>query len=279
VLSASSFKWFFLSISFLSFTGVSAQKWEVGAILGGSNYAGDLARKVVIKKTGLSIGLLGRYNFSDYMSVRQSLSYIKISADDKNFSEYVTRNLSFTSDIFELGNMVELNFRRFGTEVSGYSGIQSKRSTFFAFSGINVFYFNPSAYIGGSLTKLQPLGTEGQNLGQTKKYKRVGISIPMGGGYKINLSNNFVCSVELGFRKTFTDYLDDVSQEYPDLAAVQAQSGVTAALLSDRSNENSPFIQHSSMKDMRGTSNTKDWYLVAGVSFTYRFIQNRCLVF
>lgn len=247
-------------------------------MVGGSNYAGDLARTIVIKKTGASAGIFGRYNFSDYLSVRQSLSYIKISGDDKNFPEYVTRNLSFTSDVFELGNMVEFNFRKFGTQVAGYSGVESKSNTFFVFSGINVFYFNSYAYLNGSFNKLQPLGTEGQTIGKGSKYKQVGVSIPLGGGYKVNISNNFVIIAELGFRKTFTDYLDDVSQEYPDLHALAAQSG-SAALLSDRSYEQSPYIQRSSAGDMRGTPNTKDWYLVAGISVSYRFMKNKCLQF
>ena len=72
---------------------------------------------------------------------------------------------------------------------------------------------------------LQPLGTEGQQVSgkfpdrhYPKPYKRTQLSIPMGAGinYKVNRQINL--GYEIGWRKTFTDYLDDVSGRYANPA-------------------------------------------------------------
>ena len=60
---------------------------------------------------------------------------------------------------------------------------------------------------------LQPLGTEGEGFYKgEKKYNLTQLAIPIGGGFKYAISNNVRIGIEVGFRKLFTDYLDDVSE-------------------------------------------------------------------
>ena len=50
----------------------------------------------------------------------------------------------------------------------------------------------------------------------------------------MNLSHHSSFSMEYGFRKTFTDHIDDVSGLYPNLSVLEAESGTLARVLSDR---------------------------------------------
>lgn len=247
-----------------------AQYWEAGGFIGGSNYNGDLARTVVLSESNISFGGYGKYNFSEYVSWRFGINYAKVSGGDYNFDEYQNRNLSFFSNIWELDNRLEFNFVRFGT------GVLAKRSTSFLFAGVNLFYFNPKAEYNGSIINLHPLGTEGQTLDGKKKYSRVNVALPIGIGYKYSLSPNWILGVELGVRKTFTDYLDDVSTVYPNFENLQGKSGSAAVALSDRSGEINSRARGASEGDFRGDPAIKDWYYIGGFTLTYRFSRIRC---
>lgn len=91
-------------------------------------------------------------------------------------------------------------------------------------AGVGVFHFNPK----GSLTDaagnkswyyLHPLRLEGQGMPEypySKPYKLTQINIPFGGGIKYYISDRINLSAEFLYRKTFTDYIDDVSKKYID---------------------------------------------------------------
>ncbi|HNU86942.1 MAG TPA: hypothetical protein PKJ94_01540, partial [Ferruginibacter sp.] len=94
----------------------------------------------------------------------------------------------------------------------------------YVLGGIGVFHFNPQ----GSLTDaagnkswyyLHPLRLEGQGMPEypySKPYKLTQMNIPFGAGLKYFASDRINVSMELLYRKTFTDYIDDVSQRYID---------------------------------------------------------------
>lgn len=240
--------------------------------MGGSNYVGDLSRRLVPGETNFSAGVLGKYNFSEYVAWRFGINYAKVSGGDYNFKEYRNRNLSFFSHLWELDNRVEVNFVRFGT------GVLAKRSSSYFFAGLNLFYFNPKTEYSGTIIALQPLGTEGQSLGdKDKRYKRVGIALPIGIGHKFSLSPNWVLGAEIGVRKTFTDYLDDVSRTYPNFEQLNSKEGSAAVNLSDRSREVNGAAVRAEEGNFRGDPAIKDWYFVAGITLTYRFTPIRCM--
>jgi hypothetical protein len=63
--------------------------------------------------------------------------------------------------------------------------------------------------------------------------------------------------------KTFTDYLDDVSQTYY-LNSNNINPNDPAEMLSDPSLTHQPQMQ-------RGNPETKDWYSFSGLTLTYKF--------
>ncbi|MDP1614924.1 MAG: DUF6089 family protein, partial [Methylococcales bacterium] len=121
--------------------------------------------------------------------------------------------------------------------------------------------------------KLKSIGTEGQNIGfdGRKPYNLVAFSIPFGIGAKYSFNKRLCFSAEWGLRKSFTDYLDDVSQTYY-LDGSQINPANPEEVLSD------PTFQHQAMQE-RGNSTTNDWYNFTGISLTYKFRlfnKNKC---
>ena len=94
----------------------------------------------------------------------------------------------------------------------------------------------------GTWVDLEPLGTEGQysTLNDTdvnagiEPYKQIQLAIPFGFGVRYRLNQVFDLSFEMGIRYTFTDYLDDVSQNYVDPGSLNSD---LARYLADRSGE------------------------------------------
>jgi hypothetical protein len=115
------------------------------------------------------------------------------------------------------------------------------------------------------------LGTEGQEttkFNDKRRYSLTQLSVPVGLGAKWQLDDYWAFGFEFGVRKTFTDYLDDVSSIYVDNIIVGGASGPMAVALKDRSMEvgQTPFENG----DLRGNSATKDWYVIGGLTLTYR---------
>lgn len=159
------------------------------------------------------------------------------------------RNLSFRNRIKELSVVGSFDlFENMATYLS------RAKWTPFAFAGVAVFHHNPQALVpstgldnqplqeAGEWVNLRDLGTEGQyaDLAPTdanygiKPYKLIQLAIPIGVGARFKIHDVVDFSVELGFRYLFTDYVDDVSQNYVDLGVLDSE---LARALSYRSNE------------------------------------------
>lgn len=248
-----------------------AQNVEVGLQFGASGYQGDLSPDDQIQSISTlhpSLGIFARYNANRYFGYRVNFSYGTVSGDDadaKNESRQL-RNLSFRSKILELALIGEWN-------ILG----RHKRLTPYLFGGVALFRFNPEANYQGRLIELQPLGTEGQGMeGFGEKYKRTQFAIPMGGGLKFAVNKNFNVGLELGFRKLFTDYLDDVSGSYVNYLELTRGNGETAALLSNRTGEalgTEPVFVETGTQ--RGNPDRKDWYFITNVSVSYNLFNDK----
>jgi len=166
--------------------------------------------------------------------------------------------------------VIEINFIDY--IVGDMSRKKFKFQTFYLFAGITYFKMNPLGTYQGETVELQPLATEGQETSQNasqNRYQLNQICIPLGLGYKFNVSNRFAISLEYGIRKTFTDYLDDVSGRYPDLELLSVEAGQLSAHMSDRTiNEEGYTDLNYGMS--RGNSKNKDWYSFFGAIISFR---------
>ncbi|MGM0580238.1 MAG: hypothetical protein ACQETL_06140 [Bacteroidota bacterium] len=196
--------------------------------------------------------------------------------NSENANRYL-RNLDFRNDIYELSFQGQIDLFKHGGR---YSSRQPLNIYAFFGVGIIYHdpkgkvpeYFTtdpfltdgdpinfPDRYIelrqAGEWVSLRDLGTEGQTFDSDtreqykdlykkdlpKPYSRFQIVIPVGIGARYKMTNNLDISLDIGYRHTFTDYLDDVSGEYVDLSAFEdplADPNVALAMaMSDKSNQ------------------------------------------
>jgi hypothetical protein len=261
-----------------SFAQLRSKYFYVGVALGATNYKGDLDDNFALKFTKPGLGFMGGYKFHPHISARIAFNQGWIGASDAKAATDVPRrrrNLSFRSPLTELS----LNFVYDFFANDRHFKYRPQYSPYL-FAGVAVFAFNPKAKLGDRYYDLQPLGTEGQYLvGCTdcpEPYGLVQVSIPFGAGVRYKLSNKIDLNLEIGLRKTFTDYLDDVSGNYANVDDVRAQMGEEAALLSDRIDR----VQYPEggqwWNGIRGDKTQEDWYVLTQVSATYILDWTKC---
>lgn len=254
----------------------SGQIHEFGVWGGMTNYFGDLNTKSSFKFARPGAGVFYRYNIKYRGAWRTMFSWGTAEFKDEVNSDAWNqkRNLSFKTDIYDLTSIIEFNFFK-------YDKANAKGKhwwTPYIGTGVTLFFFNPKAEYNGKWYYLQPLGTEGQNdpsYSGVKKYRLYSFAIPIVGGFKFSFKRNWNIAIEAGVRKTFTDYLDDVSGNYPSYASLPGGSTGLAAALSDRSAEHggekagTPGYQ-------RGQSGKFDDYLMGGITISYTIMKVQC---
>jgi len=238
---------------------MSANAWkkkrsEVYIGLGASNFLGDLGGQNGIGKdfsmadielslTRPSVTLGYRYRALRYLALRTDFNFMRVFGNDALTEDPVrnNRNLNFRSNIAELSAIVELTsqVQKIGNRYHIKKTVRRRYKNsqyFYGFIGIGVFYFNPKGFYNGNWYALHPLTTEGQGLpGGAMPYRRVSVCIPFGGGVRVNLSRSTTFGVEFNFRKTFTDYIDDVGGVYYNKLNLLESKGELAVALSDPS--------------------------------------------
>jgi len=147
------------------------------------------------------------------------------------------------------------------------------------FVGVAVYHFNPyTTDTAGRKTYLRPLSTEGEGfLPGKNNYNLTQIAIPFGAGVKLSLSDNVNVGVEVGYRKLFTDYLDDVSTTYVDEATLLANRGAEAVELAYRGNELKNGAPYPRAGVIRGGAAHRDWYYFTGITASFRLFSGNGL--
>lgn len=253
-----------IAILLLIFLGLRAQRsrrnfrqHEIGILLGGSYYTGDLnpgRHFFLMRPAG---GVFYRFTPNYRYAFRGGLNFGQVMGDDSQSedSDQRKRNLNFKSRINELYAQAEFNFVEYRISNDKY------RFSMFIFAGISLFNFNPQGNLaGGQWENLRPLRTEGQ----TKKYSLWQVGIPFGIGIKLNVSKSIGLGLEWGPRKTFTDYLDDVSSTYPD-PNVNPPNGSIGQAYSNRTLDGGDVVN-----SQRGNPRTKDWYYFLGLTLNIK---------
>jgi hypothetical protein len=285
-----------------------------GISLSALNYYGDLAPRPSRFSTDISftrpaIGLSFTHRFGPFYSITGSFMYGTLkgadsesaNADDVSNGVFrYNRNLSFRNRIKELS--VVATFDLFQNQSTYISRV---KWTPYAFAGLALFLHNPKAQVpktdlngnpfsnAGEWVSLQSLGTEGQyaDLEKTdinygiKKYHKLQVAIPFGIGVRYRLNQVMDISAEIGYRYTFTDYLDDVSKNYVDLGVFKDDE--LAKAMSYRTNEvvtpsNPTYVGRDGKtylvldgygreysENKRGNKNDRDIYMVTTFRLTY----------
>ena len=275
----------FAFISHPSFSqyGESTSFFEAGITLGPSNFLGDLGGtygkgRGFVKDnnfplTKVMFGAFLSYYPDEWLGFRLSASFGRIEGDDKiikgkgGFEEArKIRNSDFKSPITEATLMAEI----YPTVFFEYepTDVWHKLRPY-GLIGVGVFKFKPMGTdpLNGNWVELQPLHTEGQGFAEypdRPNYKLTQLNIPLGAGVKYFLSETTSLSLECVIRKTFTDYIDDISKDYIDPALFYNYLPGTQAQLAERMANKTGDPMGSNQRffpgDKRGTPTNNDAY-------------------
>jgi hypothetical protein len=219
-------RFFPLFLAFLlSFDIAFAQRHELGMGFGTHLYKGDITESYKLSNFRPAGEVFYRLNFSPAVAMRVNIATGRLGAsgaDSKN--KYITKFQpnSFSTQLLDIAVMGEYNFLNYRAPK------ERMRWSPYLFGGVAVFYFNPkSAEPLGNVSPIQP-------------------AIPIGVGVKYKASRKWNLGFEFGARKTFTDYLDNVSDK--DIGT----------------------------NLQRGFKDTKDWYTFIGLSASYTIYTIKC---
>lgn len=258
---------------------------SVGFSLNAMNYFGDVTPQTNFTSfrfgaTRPNVGVSITRRFTPRVSGRLALSYGRITGDDSKAADSgdpdavfrYNRNMSFRNDILEASGVVIVDLIE---NRNNYL----KRPDFvpYVFAGVAGFYHDPKGlYSNGQYVSLANLKTEGQSSG----YGQTQFSIPFGGGVRYRINRNFDASLEIGWRKTFTDYLDDVSGTYAAAGALTTSQQIyfgggrdvggtfdnKGGITRTRAGQ---FADFDTPGAKRGNDSDTDWYIVTGLSLNY----------
>ncbi|MEO7306338.1 MAG: hypothetical protein ABIR78_01415 [Ferruginibacter sp.] len=271
-------------------------KWEVGLNFGPSFFLGDLGgnsgkgtnnvKDINFEFTKLMKGVFVTMYPKNWVGVRLAANYTYLEGDDAIINTTgidelwrKQRNLDFKTTVIEGYLALEV----FPTMLLKRQSEYEPKLRPYGFAGIGVFHFNPK----GSLTdaagnktwyELQPLQIEGQGMPEypySKPYKLTQINIPFGAGLKYFASDRIILSAEVLYRKTFTDYIDDVSKKYIDPVNYNKYLSSQEASLAYRLSDKSIGIIYPGMTrypagTQRGDSKDGDTYFSVVLKFGVR---------
>lgn len=282
----------------------------LGVSVSALNYYGDIAPRPQRISTDISltrpaIGVNFIHRFGPRYSLQGQLMYGVLKGSDsesadpsgENSQYRYKRNMSFRNQMKELS--VVAVFDLFENQATYISRV---KWTPYVYLGLAGFTNNPKAQApatdltgaplaeAGNWVKLRPLGTEGQhstldptdvNFG-IKPYKSIQLAIPLGAGARFRINEVMDLWADIGFRYTFTDYIDDISQNYVGLEKLNSP---LAQAMSYRTNEVpgqplNPVITPSGIAveagygseypdNVRGSKSDKDIYMVTSIRLTY----------
>ncbi|MBR9861039.1 hypothetical protein GYB22_09910 [bacterium] len=222
--------------------------------LGGKNAKGSNDfLDMDLSQTRVAFGAGMQYNHG-FVGLGVNCFYARLSADDRLTSEEfrAARRISVRTDIIEANFMLELTVPQ---QIPIIGDI-------YANIGYGVVYFEPKAEYNGVMYKLRPFGTEGQNyLPNKDPYGHFAPVLPFGFGKKFLLENGSKLSLDIMFRKSFTDYLDDVSTTYADVELIREMDGDVAAHFAN------PGFEDRRPGSGRGNPNNFDSYFLIGFRY------------
>jgi hypothetical protein len=279
-----------------SYSQLSAGNYfEAGFTVGPMVFLGDLGghygigttflKDYNMNATKLSFGVYLAAHPSEFLGIRLSANFGSVEGDDnfvvdKGGEEVarLNRNLNFKSSITE----ANLLFEVYPTVLFEDRPLeQTGRLRPYGVIGIGVFHFNPMGqYVDPNTSQttwvyLQPLHTEGEGfVNGVNNYPLTQINIPMGFGLKYYVSEKVNIGLEFLYRKTFTDYIDDVSTNFVDPALLQANlpngtSQIAVAMANKSPLQGIPGSNYNP-GDKRGDPTQDDAYFTIGLKFGIR---------
>lgn len=184
-----------LIILYTFFTTVGfSQTHEVGFLVGGSNFIGDIGSTNYVYPNSISGGLIYKYNLNPRIALRGNYTFMNLKGNDKDSdnSYRKKRGYSFSNTLHELAIGVEFNFFEYNL---------NERATSFSpyiLAQFSVFNYKSPVSYNSSANALKLKGA-------------YSYTTPVGVGIKGKLGEHLAYAIESGVRFTFKDDIDFTS--------------------------------------------------------------------
>ncbi len=207
------------------------EKIELGGIAGYSNYLGDLVEPTfTFSHANFAGGLFLRYEVINRVHLRSNLLLGKLEGNDANYAFNKDRAAMFETTFTEFALMAEYDFLK----IKKAGGFKESYSPY-VFAGAGFSLLSLDVEIGSSSQEVSADLRE--DISDIQPIVAVGL------GLKYAFAKNWKIGVELGIRKTFTDYLDGVSKSGdPNDKDAYVSGGVTVSYLLGNTDEDNDGI-------------------------------------
>lgn len=234
-----------------------AHKLSIGTGL--SSYSGDLNHSISSITPELCFTLGFRYYIKEKLTIKPQFTLVQLSGDDAKTGD-IKRNLSFKSTNYEWCININYDFIKYQPRWD----LRKKISPYIS-ANIGGLFFSPKAEYDGKSYDLQSLQTEGV------EYSKFTWITSLGFGTRLAITPRSNINFEARYTYAFSDYLDDVSENYRD---VNDLTGI-ASILSDRTTEggytpdNSLDGTHWTEGSKRGSRGLNDSYLLFLIEYEF----------
>jgi hypothetical protein len=211
----------------MSFTARSQTK-EFGAGLASFNYTGDLNRNYSVNNQTIGGYIHYGKSFNNGWAAKLMLAAGKLKGQDRSVQSVISnvRQASFNDFLTEASIQFQYEFLDFRNRKS-------------------LVAFTPYLGVGAGFMLIN-------RANKIKDYSDIQLMLPISFGIKYQLNPLWTINLELATRKTFYDYLDNISEEE----------------VTDKRNTNYQF----------GNWSDNDWYYFLGLGISYTFWQVDCPV-
>lgn len=273
-------------------------KFEIGLGIGPLFFLGDLGgnkgvgttfvKDVNVPLTKMAKGLFVNYYPTEWFGFRVAANQGVLEGADSLIRDQGSaeiyrkvRNLHFRSNLLEAYAAIEFYPTVFFEQ---YDGLKGKVRPY-GVIGLGMFKFKPQAeyYSPNGTTRwvdLEPLRTEGQGMTEypdRKPYKLTSMEIPLGAGIKWYVKENMYMGIEVMHRKSFTDYVDDLSTDYIDPALFDKYLAPDQAAVAKQvyfRGLNTGITSRPQYGEQRGNPKNNDSFFSSILRFGWRLFDN-----
>jgi hypothetical protein len=195
-------------------TGINKDKlavrdWEAGLNFGLAQYYGDVSNRTFFEKissgeTRFGMGLFGRKYFNEYIGLGGHFQFLSLRSVKENYSNGTPLNNAFTSNTFQGGLHMYLNFSNL------FFGLTDRPVSVYGLAGLGYIRWNST--LRNSVT--DAIIWQNGMVSPGVSYKTGALNMPLTLGLDIRLTNELRLNVEGSVQTTFSDDLDFYSDGF-----------------------------------------------------------------
>lgn len=181
----------FSLLLFLVYKTSHAQRHELGILVGGVNYIGEIGSTQYFNPKHLGYGIIYKRNLTQRIALRAQFSIGKFSANDRDATDLdrLVRQYSFSNNYSALAVGIEANYVSFPIGDFGFSWTPYLHIGFERLTTKELYFLEPEKYA--------------KSHGKT-----LSLGVPFGAGIKLNLGRYWVIAAEVIPQITMTDNID-----------------------------------------------------------------------